>query len=83
MTAKFGICDGNAIALGGNRSELPGLTSLRGIVAATVLLYQSDVPPRAALRRLPDRVMTFAVGDRALKFRPMLLESAGVLEQDR
>jgi len=41
------------------------------------------VPARAALRRLPDRVMAFAVGDRALKFRPMLLESAGVLEQDR
>jgi len=83
LTAKFGISDGNAIALGGNRSEITRPTPLRGIAAVTALLYQSDVPARAALRRLPDRVMAFAVGDRALKFRPMLLESAGVLEQDR
>jgi peptidoglycan/LPS O-acetylase OafA/YrhL len=42
LTARFGICDGSADAVGGNRSELPALTSLRGIAAVTVLLYHSS-----------------------------------------
>jgi len=42
-----------------------------------------DVPARAALRRLPDRMMAFAVGDHAPKIRPIILASAGVPKQDR
>jgi peptidoglycan/LPS O-acetylase OafA/YrhL len=42
LTAKFGTYGRSADALRGNRSELPALTSLRGIAAVTVLLYHSS-----------------------------------------
>jgi peptidoglycan/LPS O-acetylase OafA/YrhL len=42
-----------------------------------------DVPVRAALRRLPDRMMVFAAADRGAKMRFISLTSAGMPEQDR
>ena len=42
-----------------------------------------DVPARAALRRLPFRMIALTVGDRPPSIRPIPLALAGVPEQDR
>jgi peptidoglycan/LPS O-acetylase OafA/YrhL len=42
-----------------------------------------DVPARAALRRLPDRIMVFAASERVARMRLIPLTSAGVAERDR
>jgi peptidoglycan/LPS O-acetylase OafA/YrhL len=70
-----------AYGFGGVRFE--AITALFAIGSGVIVHRCVDVPARAALRRLPDRMMAFAVADRAPRIRPILLASAGVPEQDR
>jgi hypothetical protein len=53
-------------------------------IGSGVLVHRCiDFPARAALRRLPNRMMIFAPADRVAKMRFTSLTSAGVPEQDR
>jgi peptidoglycan/LPS O-acetylase OafA/YrhL len=70
-----------AHGLGGFRFE--AITALFAIGSGAIVHRCVDVPARAALRRLPDRMMAFAVGGRTSNTRPILLASAGVPDQDR
>jgi peptidoglycan/LPS O-acetylase OafA/YrhL len=66
-----------------------GITGSRFEVIAALFTFGScvlvhrcvDVPARAALRRLPDRMTAFAVGDRARNTRPIFEASASMPEQ--
>ena len=68
-----------------------GISGFRFEVIAALFAFGScvlvhrcvDVPARAALRRLPHRMATLAVGDRALYIRPIPLALAAVRDQDR
>jgi peptidoglycan/LPS O-acetylase OafA/YrhL len=67
--------------LGGSRFQV--IATLFAIVSGVLVHRCIDVPVRAALRRLPDRMMVFAAADRAAKMRFISLTSAGMPEQDR
>jgi peptidoglycan/LPS O-acetylase OafA/YrhL len=67
-----------------------GISGFRFEVVTTLFAFGSgllvhrcvDVPARAALRRLPDRVRSFAVGDRTPEIRPTLLATASPPERN-
>src|SRR5205085_9981408 len=65
---------------GGFRFEV--ITALFAIGSGAMVHRCIDVPVRAALRRLPDRIMAFAAGDRAPKIRLISQASVGVSERD-
>jgi peptidoglycan/LPS O-acetylase OafA/YrhL len=67
--------------LGGSRFQV--IATLFAIGGGVLVHRCIDVPVRAALRRLPDRMMVFAAADRAAKMRFISLTSAGMPEQDR
>lgn len=68
-----------------------GISGSRFEVVAALFAFGScvlvhrcvDVPARAALRRLPDRIMVFAASERVARMRLIPLTSAGVAERDR
>ena len=79
-----------AVSLSGTLAPY-GISGSRFEVIAVLFTFGScvlvhrcvDVPARAALRRLPDRMMVFAAADRAAKMHFISLISAGLPEQDR
>jgi peptidoglycan/LPS O-acetylase OafA/YrhL len=70
-----------ASGLGGFRFEV--IAALFAFGSCVLVHRCVDVPVRAALRRLPDRMMVFAAADRGAKMRFISLTSAGMPEQDR
>ena len=70
-----------ACGLSGSRFQV--IATLFAIGGGVLVHRCVDVPARAALRRLPDRMMIFAAADRAAKMRFKCLTTAGIPEQDR
>ncbi len=70
-----------AHGFGGSRFQV--IATLFAIGGGALVHRRVDVPVRAALRRLPDRVMVFTGADRAAKIGPTPLASAALPEQDR
>jgi hypothetical protein len=70
-----------ASGLGGSRFQV--IATLFAIGGGALVHRRVDAPVRAALRRLPDRVMVFSAADRAAKVGLTPLASAAVPEQDR
>jgi peptidoglycan/LPS O-acetylase OafA/YrhL len=69
-----------AAGLGGSRFEI--IVALFAFGSCVLVHRCVDVPVRAVLRRLPDRVMVFATAHRMAKMRSIVLASAGVPQQD-
>jgi peptidoglycan/LPS O-acetylase OafA/YrhL len=74
---------GTLVAHGFGGFRFEAIAALFAIGSGAMVHRCIDVPARAALRRLPDRIMAFAVGDRGPKIRLISLASAGVRERDR
>jgi peptidoglycan/LPS O-acetylase OafA/YrhL len=70
-----------ANGLGGFRFE--AITALFAIGSGVLVHRCIDVPARSALRRLPDRMTAFALGDYVPKTRIISVTSAGTPERDR
>ncbi len=70
-----------AHGFGGFRFE--AIAALFAIGSGAMVHRYVDVPARAALRRLPDRIMAFAAGDRAPKVRLISQAPVRVPERDR
>jgi peptidoglycan/LPS O-acetylase OafA/YrhL len=69
-----------AYGLGGSRFQV--MATLFAIGGGALVHRRVDVPVRAALRSLPDRVMVFTAAHRAANIGPTPLASAAVQEQD-
>jgi peptidoglycan/LPS O-acetylase OafA/YrhL len=70
-----------AHGFGGLRFEV--ITALFALGSGAMVHRCVDVPARAALRRLPDRIMAFALGDRAPEIHLISRASVAVPERNR
>jgi peptidoglycan/LPS O-acetylase OafA/YrhL len=74
---------GRLVAHGLGGSWFTGLAALLALGSGVLVHRCVDLPVRAALRRLPDRVMALSAAHRGTETRPVLLVPVSVLERDR
>ncbi len=74
---------GTLVAHGLGGSWFTALAALLALGSGVLVHRRVDLPVRAALRRLPDRMMALAAASRGRETRPTPLVPVSVLERDR